>query len=153
MRKILTKNLVTLSELKIEYDMDNRMETIKLTCLPNKIEGTGREVTEKQLESIFEALYGKRTNQFIIRKINYIKEPIKCVLVFSTNTLVAIGNENQKTYCYLPEGIVVDETELNNMCKDSMLASKSAQIDFHAKMIRKLISEMEKIRIGFEEEI
>lgn len=146
MRELLVERNVELYELKVCYDMDNRRETVCLTYESAKVVETIWPVTEKQLAGIFTALYDKRCEPIqIIRKYNYIKNPVKCTLVFVQGILVAIGNINEMRYCELKTGEVITEVELYKTCKEEIKEELVKEIEYYTKILNELVERYEKI--------
>ncbi len=145
MQKLLETKKVQLSELKVVYDVDHRMNTIQLTCNPSEVEGTGRRVTEKQLAGIFTALYDQKYEPMVVvANKNYLRKPVNCTLVFSENTLVAIGNMNEERFCQLQNGEVVDEITLYKFCKESIKRGLTEKIQYHTRMLNEYLEKYKK---------
>lgn len=147
MRKLLTKNVVTLNALWVTFDGDHQQKELRLSCDPDVVTGTGRRLTDSQLSGISLVLYGDSrkfecSSQTL--NVNLLSKPLTRCMVFVDNILVAISNKEDNLYCYLATGKVVDEETLFEICK---LAKKESILS----KIKSLRSNLEEMMLEYEE--
>jgi len=148
--KVLTKEVVVLQKLAISFDADYRTNKLVISSEPSIVYGTGREVTQEQLNGISKVLYGHVAVPFkkgfsYELNTNLLSAPTYCTLVLSDHMLVAIGNQVSHTYYYLPTGAVMTEEELFETCKSAKLESLSYKRTFLERKLKETIKQYEEL--------
>lgn len=148
--EVLRQEVVVLRELSIYFDADYRVNKLSIVSEPSSVDGTGRVVTQEQLDAISKVLYGKivpALKEGLSRELNtnLLPKATYCTFVFSDHTLVAIGNQVSHTYCYLPTGVLMTEVELFETCKSEKLDALSRRKSFFEWKIEEIIKEYKEL--------
>lgn len=148
--KVFTKEVVVLRKLAISFDADHRTNKLVISSEPSIVDGTGREVTQEQLNGISKVLYGHVAAPFkkgfsYELNTNLLCAPTYCTLVLSDHMLVAIGNQISQLYCYLPTSTIMTEEELFKTCKSAKLESLLNERTFLERRLKETIKQYEEL--------
>lgn len=152
MRELLQKESVTLTELWTFYDPDHHQRELAISFAPTQyilFSKREKEVTVKKLGGIAQVLYGDSTKFKDALKMpsftNLLDQPLTCSLIFVDDELVAIADENNRSYCHLLTGHVLDEETLSKIYQSKKQKSLSIEINHLRRRLEQKIAEYEEL--------